>query len=518
MKKQWVALTALALFTSAPVRAWAYHEQIHEQLDRLAQAPALLAQPLPPVDASVVKDLVNQVWNAGASHSDPATRIAFLKRYPDRAQFDRWALKEFLGLNPDAQVGGIDVFDGIGAPLTVASVLAKASRWPDDDQRNRNRFAHGSDRKVVQDSFGRPTPADPRQLDMGTLSGTSSQAYAHYGLPQLEFSNDPEVLKKEPRRFLYPVTAYAWAREFAQMHTDLGLIAATLSEPGGKTLALIYAGNAHHYIEDVANQIHTLQAIYPFFFDAKIGSYKEELRSLGGILGPRPDFVDIGVHIITNHHLLAEELFMRHVTRALSGGDEAPSVKQAVTAVHDGDPELDLALRDLPSDFATFITSAVIERSSLEGGDVYETIRALGVNYMSSWRGTFETGYDPDPYLKQPVDRAQLDHFYTLQGRGFARAGSAIRAHLTRFVALTQGRDDKAMAALRKEAGERLVSAQIHWMQQRDSAAMGYIPKPTKDAPINPLPLLIALLGASFAVGVLTLLVRRHERRRKFGS
>ena len=503
----------VAVLCSVATPALAYHEQIHEQLDRLAQPPGLLAQALPPVDALVVNDLINQVWNAGVSHRGPEIRLEFLKRYPDRAKFDRWAFKEFLGLNPDMEIGGIDVFDGIGAPITVASILAKASRWPDDDQRNRNRFAHDADRHVRQDSFARPLPADPRQLDMGALSGTSSQAYAHYGLPNLQFSSDPEVLKKEPRRFLFPVTAYAWARELAQMHTDLGLMAATLSEPGARTLALIYIGNAHHYIEDVSNQIHTLQAIYPFFFDAKIGSYKEEIRSLGGLLAPRPSFVDIGVHIITNHHLLAEELFMRHVTRALSGGNEAPSVMQAVTAVHDGDPELDAALRELPDDFATFITSAVIERSSLEGGDVYETIRALSVRYMSSWRGTFETGYDPEPYLKQPIDQATLDHFYGLQKRGFARAGSAIRAHLTRFESLTVGHDNKSLLELRQQAGERLVSAQIGWLEARDAAMASYLPKPTKDEPFNPWPLLIGIIGASLVVGVLSFFARRRSLR-----
>ena len=190
---------ALTLALLWPATALAYHEQIHEQLDTLAQAPALLVQPLPPPDALVVNDLLNQVWNTGAAHSDRGVRNEFLKRYPERAKFDRWALKEFLGLNPDAQIGGIDVFDGIGAPITVGSVLAKASRWPDDDERNRNRFAHDATRAVRQDPFARPLPADPRQLDMGSLSGTSSQAYAHYGLPVLEFSSDPEVLKKEPR-------------------------------------------------------------------------------------------------------------------------------------------------------------------------------------------------------------------------------------------------------------------------------------------------------------------------------
>jgi hypothetical protein len=496
----------------APASAFAYHEQIHEQLDRLAQPPALLARELPAVGAEEVDRLISEVWNAGAGHSDRAIRAKFLARYPDREKFDRWAFKEFLGLNPDAPVGGIDVFDGIGAPITVGSVLAKASRWPDDDGRNRDRFAHDGDRRVQHDTFGRPVPADPRQLDMGSLSGTSSQAYAHYGLPKLAFSSDPDVLKKEPRRFLFPVTAYAWAREFAQMHTDLALIAASLPLPAAKTLAWIYVGNAHHYIEDVSNQIHTLQAIYPFFFDATIDSYKEELRTLGGVLGPRPDMVTIGVRIVTNHHLLCEELFMRHVTRALSGASEAPLVTQAVTAVGEGDPELDGALRELPADFATFITNAVIDRSSLEGGAVYEAIRALAVRQLSQWSGVFETGDDPDRFLKQPADPATLDRFYGLQKKAFARAGSAIRAHAARFVALSEGHGGdsaNALLVLRESAADRLVRTQIEWLGQRDAAAMGYIPRLTKDKPINPWP-----LAALITIGVLGALGLGYARLR----
>jgi len=132
---------------------------------------------------------------------------------------------------------------------------------------------------------------------------------------------------------------------------------------------------------------------------------------------------------------------------------------------------------------------------------------------MSSWRGTFETGYDPEPYLKQPIDQATLDHFYGLQKRGFARAGSAIRAHLTRFESLTVGHDNKSLLELRQQAGERLVSAQIGWLEARDAAMASYLPKPTKDEPFNPWPLLIGIIGASLVVGVLSFFARRRSLR-----
>ncbi len=479
-------------------RAFAYHEAIHEQLDGLAQDKSLLAQPLDLPTPSQVNVLRDKVWSIGASHSDSTVKSAFLTRYPSREGFDNWAFKEFLGLNPDAKVFGIDGFDDLAAPLTVGSVLAKASRWPDDDRRNRERFAHDKDRHVRHDPTGRPLPADPRQLDMGSLEGTASQAYAHYGLPSLQFSDDPEVLKKEPRRFLYPPTAYAWAREFAQMHTDLALVASALDLP---TLTWIYAGNAHHYLEDVGNQIHTLQAIYPFFFDAKLQSYYEELRSLGGVLRPRDDFVAIGIRIITNHHLLCEELFMRHVLHAMHGGDEVPAIKDAVAGVARGDADLDQALATLPPNFATAIASEVIERSSQEGGQVYELIRSLADPALSTASGVFETDDDPNAALKQPIDQSTLTAFYTLQARGFARAGSAIRAHLRGLLAAEQKHDAK-------EAGERLVRAQLLWLDARDKALDIYTPKPKHGKPIDPWP----AAGFIFVVALTVILYRRRRR------
>ena len=133
---------------------------------------------------------------------------------------------------------------------------------------------------------------------MGGLTGLSSQAHAHYGLPHLAFSDEPSVLKSDPRRFAVPPTVHTFGADFAESYTVLAALAARL--PGGERLALTQAGAAAHHIEDVANQIHTVQVgIYAFFVDAKIDSIKEELLSVGGLLRPRPSFVSIG----HRHHL-----------------------------------------------------------------------------------------------------------------------------------------------------------------------------------------------------------------------
>src|SRR5438270_3294771 len=131
-------------------------------------------------------------------------------------------------------------------------------------------------------------PYDPATLDFGSLTSTTSQGHAHYGLVEGPLSDDPEVLKKDPRRFAVPPTAHAWGAELAGIYTDLSLLAASSDLHGREWLAACFAGAAFHHIEDVANQIHTVQVgIYDFFRDAWVQSKLRDLTTLGGVLGPR---------------------------------------------------------------------------------------------------------------------------------------------------------------------------------------------------------------------------------------
>src|SRR5262249_14097626 len=239
--------------------AHAYEERIHRLLEERALPADVLDLPLAG-DAASVRTLV---WRAGAEHPDPDVRRRFLARWP--TEWDDWAFKDFLGLTPEAKVIGIDVLPAPAA--RVRDAIVPAASQPDQDRRNQSRFAHDKDRTVRKDAWDRPLPADPAQLDMGPLTGLASQAYAHYGLPKVTFSDDPAILKEDPRRWAYPPTARGFAPAFAQMFTDLALVAAAR---GGERdpLAWLFLGHAHHYLEDVCNQIHTLQAIYDFFYDA----------------------------------------------------------------------------------------------------------------------------------------------------------------------------------------------------------------------------------------------------------
>jgi hypothetical protein len=482
-------LVSLLLASSA---AHAYNEEIHALLGERAFAAELRQTPLVPASAADVARLRTEIWQVGSTHPDARVRDAFLARWPTLQSFDDWAFKEMLGLNPDKTILGIDTVPDLGSPLTVGAAVTRGSRHPDDDGRNRDRFAHDDRRQVRKDPFGREVPADPAQLDMGSLKGTSSQAWAHYGLPKAQWSSDPDVLKSEPQRWSYKPDPQAFAAHFAQMHTDLAICATTLGTEGGPTLGWLYLGNAHHYIEDVANQIHTLQAIYDFFFDAKVESWKEEARSLGGLLRSRPRFVTIGVQIITNHHLLAENLFAKRVREATAAGGTAPPlVGAALQAIERGDGALEQALdarRFGPDDeFARAIAEEVIEASSREGADVYRLIRELVKKEMSRVGGKYVEGSDPDGYLRKHPDAQTLERFYRLQGAGFARAGSALRRHVLLYrAAVDPARTDDARRRARFEASaRRLVANQMSFLAAGDARLAKYVPEPPEKESIN---------------------------------
>jgi hypothetical protein len=455
-----LALVALCAGLAAPGVARAYEERVHQLIGERA-LPATMAGGLAPATQADLDELRRATWRAGASHPDPAVRARFLALYPAEERFDAWAWKEFLGLTPEARVMGVDaVPDG---PLDARGLAALSSRFPDDDKRNVERFAHGADRSVRRDPSGKPIPLDPAQLDMGALTGLSSQAWAHYGLPAVAFSDSPDVLKSDPRRWAYPPTAKAFAPEMAQMHTDVAIAAATSGAPGGRALACVWLGAAHHYVEDVANQIHTLQAVYPFFVDAKIESWKEDVLSLWGWLRPRPGFEEIGLGIIKNHHLFLEDLWGARVFDAAEGRKAVPGAVAGLTALTKGDAGEEAALDALGLDpsgpFALRIAAQVVDASSHEGGDVYLAAREIARPRLSR-AGYVYRAATADSELRPSPDPAELERFYSLEARGFGRAASAVRRHVRLFdeEIARAARSEEDRLAVRQEALRRLVA------------------------------------------------------------
>jgi len=398
-------LLLLAL-SSSP--ALAYNEAVHSFLTRHALPPDRPVQP--PTQADL--DAFRALFFVRASENP-----AFAQRYPTIHDFGAWEFKEFLMLDPGARVHGFDLCpdDGSG---TLAELLARASRWPDDDERNRHRYLRDPRRhEVVHAPDGSPLPYDPATLDFGSLTGTTSQGHAHYGLVEGPFSDDPEVLKKEPWRFAVPPTAHAYGPEFVQLYTDLAALAAESGLASAVWLQGAFAGAAFHHLQDVANQIHTVQVgIYDFFQAAFIQSKLRDLKTLGGVFGERRSLEQVGLRLIANHHLLSEDLLAKHL----------PELQFAIDAP---DPEIASA----PD-----LARAVIERSSREGPEVYrlawrysaQTLRD-GV-YGHEYDGA--KGDDPDAFVAHTPEAEQaIREFYAIQEKGLRRAVTAVREWQRRF-------------------------------------------------------------------------------------
>ena len=477
-----LAAGAAAGLLAGPGQASAYEERLHQVIGERA-VPATLPTGLPPATRADVDELRRATWRAGATHPDAGVRARFLARFPTEAGFDDWAWKVLLGLTPEASVLGIDVLPGASVPGAGSGdarlLAALASRAPDEDRRNVERFAHAPDRRVLRDASGKPIPLDPAQLDMGALTGLSSQAWAHYALPPLERSDSPEVLKTDPRRWAWPPSAQAFAPDMAQLHTDVAIAAATGPGPGGRALAWTWLGAAHHYVEDVANQIHTLQAVYPFFRDAKIESWKENLLSLWGWLRPRPGFEEIGIGIIKNHHLFLEDLWGARVVDATDGRRAEPG-GAGLRALAAGDAGEEGALDALHLDpggpFARAITEQLADASSREGGDVYLAARDLALSRLSRARHEYRAG-TADSELRPSPDPAREALFFELQARGFARAASAVRRHVQLFERELDraARSDAERLAVREAALRRLVAGRTAARDAEDARRAAWL-------------------------------------------
>jgi hypothetical protein len=491
-------MAALLLLATAWVRrADAYDQKVHVYLSKRAYGGAKTVAPEDDAARRATRALRERIWRAGAEAKDPVVKQRFLQRWPSLDKLDAWELKVLLGLNPDKTVAGLD--EGALPPGSDgAELYGLASRLPDDDFRNRDRFRHDAQRKVVDGPFGQPLPDDPATLEMGSLTGLSSQAHAHYQLARLSFSDDPDVLKKEPRRFAIPPTVQTFGADYAEVYTALAVMASRL--PSGERLALVHAGAAAHHVEDVANQIHTVQVgVYDFFVDAKLESWKEELRSVGGLLRARPTFVSIGIDIIANHHSLAEALYEKHL---LASGDPV----RAQTEAAPPDPVFDATLAKLPAGcapgFGRAIVEALAERSSLEGADVYAAIRAVAERRFSRVGHRFHGGDDPDAALRPGAD---LGAFYALEVRGAIRSDQALGAWWQRFGACAA-----AGPEVEAQFAERLITDRLSALEAKEARARAYTPKPATKAALNPW----VPGGYAFLLALLVWIWRRMSKRR----
>src|SRR5207237_479145 len=392
-----------------PASAFAYDETVHAFITRHALP---LDRPVAPPTQDDLDTFRAQFWVRASEHP------GFERRYPTIHDFDAWAFKEFLMLDPAARVHGFEPLPDDNAG-TLHRLLERASRWPDDDERNRHRYLHDRrTREIVRAPDGSPIPYDPATLDFGSLTGTTSQGHAHYGLVEGPLSDDPEVLKKEPWRFAVPPTAHAYGVELVQLYTDLSALAAQSRLPSAVWLQAAFAGAAFHHLEDLCNQIHTVQVgIYEFLETALLESKLRDLQTLGGLFGERHSLQQVGLRLIANHHMLSEDLFAKHLGEMQLAGIDQP------------DPDI-AAAPDL--------ARAIIERSSREGPQVYRLAWRFSTQTLRDGVSGHEydgsKGDDPDAYVERTSEaQAAIEEFHAIEIRGLRRAVTAVREWQRRF-------------------------------------------------------------------------------------
>ena len=439
----------------------AYTVRMHQELTRRSLPDTAflltgdgLVQPATPGQRAAFR---TWLYTRAINHPDTAVAERFRARYPTAKAFSAMALREFLifNMNPDRRIHSID--RSHSAPMSPRELLAISSADPDLDLRNQARFAYDvTAGAFVLDINGNQIPHDPATLNMGRSDGLSSQAHAHYGLPNYSFTDDPAVLKEAPERFLIKTgfpdgPVLALAADMAQMHTDLAVLAWLWGKPGSRYLALSFAGQSFHFLEDVGNQIHTVQVgAYDFFLAAKIQYWWRALITAGGYLGDLRPFTSIGIDILTNHHALIEELTALRFLESLDGKPTVPVVYESVHNLASDDVayasglEESLQAEEDDTQFARVLTQHLIETSATEGPKVYQHMEAIGCGRLSV--EGFKVPKDGDDWSIPADDlvchaddeegRAQEHELYALQAVAFGRVSTSLRRYDRQMAAL----------------------------------------------------------------------------------
>jgi hypothetical protein len=445
----------LALLLCPPA-GLAYNETVHARITRSVFPPeGDLLTPPAQADLDAFRALF---WRTASADAE------FARRYPSESGFGAWEFKELCMLDPAARVHGFDLTPDEARPLTRGELLERASRWPDDDERNRHRYLRDPrTHEIVKAKDGSPMPYDPATLDFGSLTGTTSQAHAHYGLVDGPLSDDPEVLKKDPAHFAVPPTAHAYGAELAQLYTDLALLAGGSGLPSAQWISAIFAGAALHHLQDVANQIHTVQVgIYEFFESAFIQSKLRDVKTLGGLFGERRSLKQVGLRLIANHHLFSEDLFAKH----MNGVGRDPSF--------DGTAEEKIAA--VQGRFGLGLAKALIVKSSTEAPEVYRLAWTFSKPALRDGVGGHEydgdKGDSPDDYVDSSRTQA-LQQFHDIEARGVSRAAEALQIWQKKFD-IEHERADPAL--LRRRAVERSLALLLPYHAQAAGRRSKYEP------------------------------------------
>lgn len=527
MRAQHLLAPTLALVAAlAAERALGYAIEVHKDFYDLAFGQAAAGKTVAPPGPADLAAFRRFVWERGA-----ATSAEFRRRWPTAASFDEAAFKELLALNPGKSVVGIDRVPA-DRPTDVRTVVREGSVDPDNDDRNQDRlFVQGG--RVVLDPFGRAVPYDPRTTWFGGLTGVPSQFDAHGAtLRTGEKGGGLLTALRHPEHFARPPVALGSAPEFSQTYTDLGLLARLRGGPGSEWLALTFGGNTLHGLEDLGNQIHcTVLGIPEFFLDAKKVHVKRKLKHLlrgredpAAGFGPpaslttaqvnaamalikqgrvdevdpgvrfalghepkgQPTDVELGIHIIGNHHRLLEDFVERQTIaamRAMAAGrpQEVPAhIRAVLERAQRGDAAFEarcraaLAAAGLGRDpkgateFARVLAEVMVEHSAPEAAPIYRAIRRISLPGLKGEQVyDAELGHDPLQFVTATRGK-DVDTIWELSGRAFARVVTVLRLWDEQFLDHTDDLAPGSPEALARAdvIVERLVGRQLAYLDE----------------------------------------------------
>ena len=456
-----------------------------------------------------------------AGMSDTVVRRFFLKRYPTPASFDARAFKVFLMMNPEAQVMGVDSFEAVyralpradsvidptarytpGQPVLLRAALEMGSVYPDIDRRNQDRLDRAADGSVVLTAKGDTVPFDPMALNWGHLTGLSSQAWAHVALNHEKHSADPAVLALNPWNFVsdfgFPTDSVeSYAEANAQLYSDLSYLAMLYGGPGSDMISYLFGGNAMHYIADVGNQIHTLQAgVKDIYTDATMQYYFSRLKTVFGLFGRTQTRNSIGIDILSNLHTLSEALFETELETAIR--QDATGKKDSISAamkgvlvdLRSGNDQFRRSLEAVvvpqqrkiwQPPYGSLIAGAVVDAGFEEGARIYRLTRTFAISRLR--KAGVRVDFDTIPasqvwaFVRNPSSsdiRAALDTFNILQGNGLARVNVALNAWWTYYLINKQ-----TSSARRSELADilitRLVIDRLNYLANAEARRQAYV-------------------------------------------
>ncbi len=492
----------LLIAVAAPGPVAAFSVKAHRQITRLALEGKIETGTVAPANEADLVKFFTWLGKAMAMGGDPAGQAAFRARFKAPSDFNARGVRQFLGMteDPEVRIYGITRVEH-KKRLERLALLIAASAYPDLDGRNRRclLFSKAGAPEKLED--GRFVPFDPMALNMGGPEGLASQAHAHYALPGvLTPTDDPEVLRNEPWRF---VVAPAWdgpvetyADEMAQLHLDMAILARAWGDEtylaAADYLAMVWLGAGLHYIQDASGPLHNVQVgSYQLFARAKKAWYLRALLTGGGFFADLPSFITMGIHLLSNHHLLGERWLATQLDAAARGDKADLRIATVLATLDTDDPHLSTVLERTLTPYlpgpnrwqpwedgrgaGNVIVEALAKLGARDGGALYDAIAAIAAPKISDMGYDLpEDGTVTDDLFRDPTEpevAAAMDSMTQIQANSLRRALLASRRYVE---AWRMGNADIAARRLQRSRGLYLAAADSRreaWLRAPPDAA-----------------------------------------------